>query len=256
MTADSRAPDASILLDQIAYYRARTAEYDEWWFRQRRFDRGPELKAAWFADVEIVEAAMHAFLDAVRPQRVLEMACGTGLFTRHLAPRVARITALDASPEAIACNRARVNRENVDYILADLFEWEPEQHYDLVFMSFWLSHVPWGRFDAFWSMVKRALEAGGTAYVIDSALEPTSTARNHPTPDADAGIATRKLNDGRQFRIVKLFHEPPALNRRLAALGFDATIERTPRYFIHGPVALCDPRTSRPGNAPVGAPSR
>ena len=243
MTAEGSAPDASILLDQVAYYRARAAEYDEWWFRQRRFDRGTELNAAWFADVEIVEAALHAFLAAVRPQRVLELACGTGLFTRHLAPRVAWITAVDASPEAIACNRARVNRENVDYVVADLFDWEPEQRYDLAFMSFWLSHVPWGRFDAFWSTVRRALEPGGTAYVIDSALDPTSTARDHPTPDADAGIVSRKLNDGRQFRIVKLFHEPSALNRRLAALGFDATIERTPRYFIHGAAALRGPRS-------------
>ena len=32
-----------ILLDQIAYYRARAGEYDQWWFRAGRYDRGPEL---------------------------------------------------------------------------------------------------------------------------------------------------------------------------------------------------------------------
>jgi len=247
------ADDDSLLADQIAYYRARAGEYDEWWFRQGRFDRGPELNAAFFADVAIVEDALFAFLDAVRPRRVLELACGTGLFTRHLAPRVAHVTAVDASPEVIACNRARVARDNVDYILADLFEWMPKERYDLVFMSFWLSHVPFARFDALWSMVRGALADRGQAYVIDSALDATSTARDHPAPDAEAGIVTRKLNDGRQFRVVKLFHDPLLLNRKLAANGFHAAIERTPRYFIHGPVG---PRTSRPGNAPVGAPSR
>jgi len=247
------ANDDSLLADQIAYYRARAGEYDEWWFRQGRFDRGPELNAAFFADVAFVEGALYAFLDAARPRRVLELACGTGLFTRHLAPRVARVTAVDASPEVIACNRARVARDNVDYILADLFEWTPQERYDLVFMSFWLSHVPFARFDALWSMVREALVDGGRAYVIDSALDATSTARDHPAPDAEAGIVTRKLNDGRQFRIVKLFHDPRLLNRKLAANGFHAAIERTPRYFIHGPVV---PPTRRPGNAPVGAPSR
>ena len=103
----------------------RAGEYDQWWFRQGRFDRGPALNAAFFADVAIVEGALFAFLDAVRPRRVLELACGTGLFTRHLAPRVAHVTAVDASVEVIACNRARVARDNVDYILADLFEWTP-----------------------------------------------------------------------------------------------------------------------------------
>ena len=103
-------------------------------------------------------------------------------------------------------------------------------------MSFWLSHVPLARFDAFWSVVRQALAPGGHAYVIDSALDPTSTARDHPKPDAESGIVTRKLNDGRQFRVVKLFHEPATLNQRLAAIGFDSAIERTPRYFIHGKV--------------------
>ena len=57
MASDTPAPDASLLADQIAYYRARAEEYDEWWFRQRRFDRGAELNAAWFADVGAFEQA-------------------------------------------------------------------------------------------------------------------------------------------------------------------------------------------------------
>ena len=234
MSVDVPSPDAALIAEQIAYYRARAGEYDEWWFRVGRYDRGPEWNAAWFADVAIVETALFAFLDSIRPQRVLELACGTGLFTRHLAPRVPHVTAVDASPEVIAGNRARVNSQNVDYVLADVFEWRPSERYDIVFMSFWLSHVPLARFDAFWSAVRQALAPGGHAYVIDSAIDPTSTARDHSKPDAKSGIVTRKLNDGRQFRVVKLFHEPPTLNRRLAAIGFESAIVRAPRYFIHG----------------------
>ena len=54
------------------------------------------------------------------------------MFTRHLAPRVANVTAVDASPEVIACNRARVARDDVHYVLADLFEWKPHERYDLL----------------------------------------------------------------------------------------------------------------------------
>ena len=236
MPIEVPAPDAALIAEQVAYYRARAGEYDEWWFRAGRYDRGAAQNAAWFADVADVERALADFLTAARPQTVLELACGTGLFTRHLAPRVPQVTALDASPEVIACNRARVNCQNVDYVIADLFEWKPPARYDLVFMSFWLSHVPLARFESFWSVVRQALAPGGHAYVIDSALDPTSTARDHPKPDAESGIVTRKLNDGRQFRVVKLFHEPGALKRRLAAIGFDSAIDRTPCYFIHGKV--------------------
>jgi len=53
----------------------------------------------------------------------------------------------------------------------------------------------------------------------------------------EAGIVTRKLNDGREFRIVKLFYEPAALTAKLEPLGWKADLTRTPRYFIHGEVA-------------------
>jgi demethylmenaquinone methyltransferase/2-methoxy-6-polyprenyl-1,4-benzoquinol methylase len=169
---------------------------------------------------------------------VLELACGTGLFTRHLAPRAGRVTAVDASPEVIAINRGRVNAPNVRYVEADLFDFEPQERYDCVFMSFWLSHVPHARFDAFWAMVRRALAPAGFAYVVDSAHDPTSTAANHPTPDRHAGVVARKLDDGREFRIVKVFWEPAALDTRLAGLGFASRLARTSRYFIYGDVRV------------------
>src|SRR5271154_5005255 len=79
---------ADILADQIAYYRARAGEYDEWWFRAGRYDRGEAFNAQWQTETAAVESAVGRWLDARRPSSALELACGTGLFTRHLAPRV------------------------------------------------------------------------------------------------------------------------------------------------------------------------
>jgi SAM-dependent methyltransferase len=226
--------DSGILRDQIDYYRARAGEYDEWWFRTGRYDRGPEFNARWHAEVGSVEAALDAWLTVRRPQTLLELACGTGLFTRRLAPRVPRITAVDASPEVLAINRSRVAMANVDYVEADLFSWRPAARYDAVFFSFWLSHVPEERFAAFWDKVAAALAPGGAAYLIDSAFDPTSTAKDHVLQERDTGIVARRLNDGREFRIVKLFWEPQALAARLAGLDWCATVVQTPSYFIHG----------------------
>jgi len=228
------ATDSTLLAEQIDYYRQRAAEYDQWWFRAGRFDRGEALNAEWNRDVALVERTAADVLDRVRPGAALEVACGTGLFTRHLALRVGHLTAVDASPEAIAINRDRVAASNVEYVEADLFGWRPTRRYDLVFMSFWLSHVPHARFDAFWAMVRDALAPQGLAYIVDSAHDPTSTAVDHATPDKRAGLVTRKLDDGREFRIVKIFWEPGALAQRLQQCGFIADIAQTPRYFIHG----------------------
>lgn len=227
---------SEILADQIAYYRARAGEYDQWWFRTGRYDRGAEFNAQWHTETAAVEEALGSWLAARRPMHVLELACGTGLFTRLLAPRVERVTAVDASPEVIAINRARVGADNVEYHEADLFAWRPGRRYDAVFFSFWLSHVPDQRFAAFWELVASALAPGGAVYLIDSAFDPTSTAKDHVLPGREAGIVTRKLNDGREFRIVKLFYEPAALAAKLGPLGWKSNLAQTPRYFIYGEV--------------------
>ena len=68
--------DDAVLAEQLEYYRARADEYDRWWLREGRFDRGPEANARWFAEATELERAL-ARLD---PRcDVLELACGTGL---------------------------------------------------------------------------------------------------------------------------------------------------------------------------------
>ncbi len=138
--------DDTTLEQQLHYYRARAGEYDDWWFRTGRYDRGPEANAAWFAEVGTLEAALAAF--AARGN-VLELACGTGLWTRHLSISADQLTAVDGAPEVLAINRARTEAlgASVTYVQADLFSWEPPRHaFDACVFAFWLSHVPEERF--------------------------------------------------------------------------------------------------------------
>lgn len=117
---------------------------------------------------------------------------------------------------------------------ADLFSWTPPAGaFDVVFFSFWLSHVPPARFDAFWRMVREALRPGGLAFFVDNLRAQASTARDHAPLD-DSGIARRRLNDGREFDIVKVFYEPAALELRLASLGWTGWVRSSGRYFLYG----------------------
>jgi demethylmenaquinone methyltransferase/2-methoxy-6-polyprenyl-1,4-benzoquinol methylase len=128
-----------ILQQQIAYYRARAAEYDEWFYRKNRYDKGAEINQQWFDEAEVVRQTLHR-LGHVGD--ALELACGTGIWTQELAKLANHVTALDASEEMLAINRAKLNAPNVTYQRVDLFAWQPERQYDLVFFGFWLSHVP------------------------------------------------------------------------------------------------------------------
>lgn len=230
---------ASTLEEQVAYYRARAAEYDEWFERRGRFDRGPVANARWRAEVAEVVAA----LDALAPGGdVLELAPGTGIWTAHLLRHARSVTAVDASAEMIALNRAKVASDRVAYLQADLFAWRPARRYDAVCFGFWLSHVPTERLDAFLTTVAAALAPGGKVFFVDSRREPTSTAVDHQLPEAGVQIMTRRLNDGRAFQIVKNFHEPAALAARCAAAGLAVTIRETATYFIYGYGARDDQR--------------
>ncbi|HXU56864.1 MAG TPA: class I SAM-dependent methyltransferase, partial [Casimicrobiaceae bacterium] len=64
--------------------------------------------------------------------------------------------------------------------------------------------------------------------------------KDHVLPGREPGIVTRKLNDGREFRIVKVFYEPAALAAKLDALGWKADLAQTPHYFIYGEARLAE----------------
>jgi demethylmenaquinone methyltransferase/2-methoxy-6-polyprenyl-1,4-benzoquinol methylase len=216
--------------EQLEYYRARAGEYDEWFQREGRYDRGLDHRQAWFGEVARVEAALRNELPR---GEVLELACGTGLWTRHLAQWHSRVVAIDASPEVIAINRHRVQSDRVDYVVADVFAWQPNALFDAVFFGFWLSHVPLEEFERFWTIVRASLKDGGRVFFVDSLLEQSSTARDHEELNR-SGLATRRLNDGREFRIVKIFYEPADLERRLAALGWRGWVRSSGSFFVYG----------------------
>jgi demethylmenaquinone methyltransferase/2-methoxy-6-polyprenyl-1,4-benzoquinol methylase len=222
-----------ILSEQIAYYRARATEYDEWFLREGRYDRGPEHRSAWFGEVAIIETALaHEHPHGA----VLELACGTGIWTQRLIQTAKRVTAVDASPEVIALNRERLKSDRVDYLVADLFSWTPPTTYDFIFFSFWLSHVPRERLDAFWGLVRQALRPGGKAFFVDSLFTPESTAKDH-APLTDSGVVRRKLNDGREFDIVKVFHDPAQLEIELQSAGWQGYVRSTGKFFLYGCVS-------------------
>ncbi len=82
--------DEALLVEQIAYYRARAAEYDR-----------------VYAEREDVRELLALFGDLPVVGDVLELACGTGQWTRLLAARARSVTALAAAPEMLACRCSR-----------------------------------------------------------------------------------------------------------------------------------------------------
>ncbi len=161
--------DKSRLAEQQSYYRARAPEYDEWWQRRGRFDRGREDLLEWQRQVAVVGDALASF---GATGSVLERAGGTGWWTERIAQTADRLTVVDSSPEVLALNQERVGHSDVNYVVADLFDWRADFHYDVVFFSFWISHVPRPRFSDFWLLVDSCLAASGRVFLIDNRDDP------------------------------------------------------------------------------------
>src|SRR5687767_6908509 len=118
--------DRDLLEEQRLFYRARAPEYDEWWRRQGRYERGEDDAREWHEQVAVVEAELATF---GATGDVLELAGGTGWWTARLAETADQLTVVDSSPETLALNRERVARSDVDYVVADLFDWRPTHSY-------------------------------------------------------------------------------------------------------------------------------
>lgn len=224
-------PDEAVLREQADYYRARAGEYDRWFFRKGRYDRGQRATRTWFEEIGQVRGALSEIpLDGAE---VLELAPGTGLWTEVLCRRARHVTAVDGSSEMIDRARSRLGRsaDDVSFVEADLFAWEPTTEYDAVVFCFWISHVPESRLDQFVEKVRRSLRPGGAVFFVDARKEPTSTAPDHQLPGEDEELMRRRLDDGTEFTIVKNFWPAKRLEERFASRGVDIEVRETPTYF-------------------------
>ena len=222
------APD--IGRDMIDYYEARAPEYDDWYLRRGRYERGAIHDAAWNAELD----AAGRWLDGLPwGGEIVELAAGTGWWSPLLASR-GELSLYDTSPAALDRARERLVAHGLRAHLHVRDAWEePDRQVDGLFTGFWLSHVPRERLEEFLALCRRWLKPGGRLAFIDSLADPASGAADHPMPADDRAI--RRLDDGREFTIVKIFYSPAELTAALTDAGFSAVdVTPTGRFFVLG----------------------
>ena len=102
------------------YFDKRSSEWEELYARDPRFARRFEL--------------LSAFIDKTTMRDVksaLDYGCGTGLYSRLIANRASRVTALDISPDMLKRARALTNSTAVTYQLASKTAVTQNAPYDL-----------------------------------------------------------------------------------------------------------------------------
>ena len=205
-----------VVAEQVDYYRRRAGEYD----------------VTAYGDVAAARERIARIVTEMRPTgRVLEIACGTGLWTEALAESADSLTAIDAAPEMVEIARHRVRPANVHFEIANVFTWRPNTSYDVIFFSAWLSHVPTSRFEQFWQTLRGLVAEDGRVLFIDEHVDEAGKEAYVAGRDE---VVERRLDDGTTFLVIKNFVEPGRLEVRLRRLGWECAIRRDGRDWIRG----------------------
>jgi Methylase involved in ubiquinone/menaquinone biosynthesis len=178
----------------LAYYAARANEYEKVYAcpaRQR--------------DLLDLHKIIPAYLSR---RRVLDVACGTGYWTRLIAPRAAAVTGVDLSPEVLAIAKAHQPMSApATFVIGDAFALDQVSGtFDAAFLGFWWSHIPDFDLHRFLTGLHERLGAGALVVVLDNrCVEASSPLVDYaPSPESVQGtiaiaggthISTRELQD-------------------------------------------------------------
>jgi ubiquinone/menaquinone biosynthesis C-methylase UbiE len=176
-----------------AYYDARAREYDDW-------IEGPGVyenrdRPGWHEEV----AAMCETLTALPPARTLDVAAGSGYFTRFLPGHV---TAFDQSERMIDVARERDAAD--EYVVGDALELPfTDGAFDRVFTGHFYGHLDEADRARFLAEARRV---AAELVVLDSAWRDE-------VPREE--VQERLLRDGSRWEVYKRYFEPEQLAEEL-----------------------------------------
>ena len=177
-----------------AYYERRAAEYDDWYQGTGLF--AGRSRPGWHEEVDELVALVRSLPAA----RTLDVACGTGFLTRHLAGYV---VALDQSRAMVAIAQHRLP-DGLALVGDSLALPFADGAFDRLFTGHFYGHLPPDERDRFLA------EAGRVArelVVVDTAFREGVAAE---------GYEQRRLNDGSTHRVFKRYLVATELAAELA----------------------------------------
>jgi SAM-dependent methyltransferase len=203
----------------IQYYARHAADYE------KAYDK-PECQA----DL----ATLHRKLpELLRGHKVLEIACGTGYWTRLIGASAASVHATDINEATLALARDRQQGGNVTFAQADAFDLPAVAgQYTAVFAGFWWSHVKREEQERFLAQLRAKLGKDVLLVLLDNVYVDGSSIVIARTDQEGNTYQFRPLASGERLEIVKNFPTDSYLRKKLATAAREIRIERLPYYWL------------------------
>jgi protein-L-isoaspartate O-methyltransferase len=175
-------------------------------------------------------------MEILRGHHVLEIACGSGYWTKYLEQSAASIVATDLRPELIAeAEKKNLPSDKVRFALADAYDL-PEnlaaQPFTACFAGFFWSHVKREEQAALLDQLRKKYGKNLLLVMIDDTYIEGGSAPVARTDKEGNTYQIQTLANGNRYEMVKNYPSDSGLRKRLAPIVKDIRIMRLDNYWM------------------------
>jgi len=152
------------------------------------------------------QSRIHHELELIfKDKSVLEIACGTGYWTKTISKAADKVLAIDYSQEVIEV--AKSKNINAEFIVDDAFSLSKvEGIFDGGCANFWFSHIPKNKIKIFLETFHGKLEKGSSVFMADNIfIDGVGGELIYKSGDENT-YKLRALEDGSRYEILKNYY--------------------------------------------------
>ncbi len=207
--------------DLESYYNERALQYDKLYLN-------PEEQNDLVKATEIIQAIF-------RQKTVLEIACGTGYWTKRIAKSAKRVYATDINAAMLEIAREKRPGKNINYAVADMYNFSPEEKYESLFAGFVWNHILVQEVGKFMASIKRLSQAGGEIVFIDCHYREEVNQEKREVAKTDEYGNTyqlRTLENGTEYLVLKNFPTKDFICTKMEGIATEINYLQLDYYWI------------------------
>lgn len=206
----------------VEYYSKRAQEYDDIYHRPDKI----RLKEQKFLAKYISQTFKGKF--------VLELACGTGFWTKYLLKSAKKILATDYSENMLEIVGKRYSKNpKIMFLQADAYN-PPISYpkFNAAMANFWFSHIPKKKIRKFLETLHSRLSKNSVILIVDGVYVKGLGGDLVVKKESEDTYKRRKLNSGEYFDILKNYYTKKELGDIFSKYSREVEIEYLSNFWV------------------------